>query len=201
MCWETKAAVAQGLLSVVGAPQTDRKGRLYTMFRDLSPLGRAHQSVRGPLCGPRGQGPRQSDKTQQRPPSLRARWLCKNARRGTVEKLCYISFITWWNRAQWQEEKKNRKKGKISVKLLQVPPSKNICRGREDRKKKKTVREKEEKRNRPFTTLKRKRLWSEREKIFTQGISSGSLCACRALVTWLHFKAQVAQLELPPGQA
>lgn len=99
-----------------------------------------------------------------------------------------------------RKKERTERKEKISVKLLQVPPSKNICRGREDRRKK-TVREKEEKRNRPFTTLKRKRLWSEREKIFTQGISSGSLCACRALVPWLHFKAQVAQLELPPGQA
>lgn len=36
------------------------------MFRDLSPSGRSDQSVTGPLRGPRGQGPRQSDEKQQR---------------------------------------------------------------------------------------------------------------------------------------
>lgn len=183
------------------------------MFRDLSPSGPSDQSVRGPLRGPRGQGPRQSDKTQQRPPSQCARWLCKKfSAEELLKKPCCVSLITRWNgshndrrrrRKKRERAERNKRRGvKIFVKLLKVSPAKNICRGREVRgRKNERKRRKREKGNRPFTTLKRKRLWSEREKIFTQGISSGSLCACRALVPWLHFKAQVAQLELPPGQA
>jgi len=57
------------------------------------------------------------------------------------------------------------------------------------------------KRKQAFYNFEEKEAAEQTEKIFTQGISSGSLCACRALVPWLHFKAQVAQLELPPGQA
>lgn len=156
-------------------------------FRTISSVRR-----RAPLRIPGGQGPRQSDKTQRRP-------IVRKRARSDCGEVCRISSITRWNRTQWQERKTERRKEKISVKPLWVLPSKNICRGREDRKEQRE--EKGEEENRPFTTLKRKRLWSEREKIFTQGISSGSLCACRALVPWLHFRAQVAQLELPPGQA
>lgn len=46
-----------GLFSVEEAPDADRKRRRRTMFGDfLSPSGRSDQSVKGPLCGPRGQG-------------------------------------------------------------------------------------------------------------------------------------------------
>lgn len=73
LCWETKAAVAQGLQSIVKATETDRKGRLYTVFRDLSPYGMITSvSQRTPLWARGGQGPRQSDKTEQRPPSQHA---------------------------------------------------------------------------------------------------------------------------------
>lgn len=53
-------------------------------------------------------------------------------------------------------------------------------------------RDGERKGKQAFYKFKEKEAVEWEEKIFTEGISCGSLCACRALVPWLHFKAQVA---------
>lgn len=196
MYWETKAASAQGLYCIVGAPEMDRKGEFCPSFRDTSPLGMISSvSQRVPLwaLGSRAMPVRQN-KTKSSVSTCKAiMW------KYTLWKLCSIGFIAQWKMGQWQI-RKDREKREIPAKLFWAPLSKNICRRREEWRKQQG-RGGEENGNRPFTTLKKKKLWSERKKIFTQGISSGSLCACRALVPWLHFKAQVAQLEPPPGQA
>lgn len=100
------SSCSSGAFSVLWEPQTQTGREDYTQCSE-TPLGRLDQSVREPLRGPRGQRPRQSNKTQQRPPlvSIRARWLCKNARRRTIKNCC-MSFITRWNRTQWKKERK-----------------------------------------------------------------------------------------------
>lgn len=90
---ETKAAVAPGegrggLLGVLGVPTSRQEGEDYTQCCEGS------QSLRGaPSAGPRGveggQGPRQSGKTQQRPPPPLG-----------ASKRSYISFIARRNRTQ-----------------------------------------------------------------------------------------------------
>jgi len=134
LCLETIAAVAQGLLGVVGIPDTDRKGRLYTMFRDfLSPLGQSDQSVKRPLHGPQGQGPCQSDKTQQ---SLSvSKCSCVMIVKNCIEektdlKNWFTSFMIPVKQTKERKKKTNKqkKRKKNSFKRLLT---KNIFRGRE----------------------------------------------------------------------
>lgn len=108
---------SSGASRCCGSPPTQTgKGRLCAMFEDfLSPPGRRDQSVRGPLRERRGQGPCQSDKTQQSPPlsplSLSARGVCvkKWTRKNYYckSRIC-ASFITRWNITQWRSQERKR---------------------------------------------------------------------------------------------
>lgn len=127
LCGETKAAAARGLLGVVGSPANRQEGKtIHNVQRPIPFRTTASVSQKAPLRAP---GSRATPvKTQQKLPSLRARCCVK-----TAELALAHSEI---GHNDGEDERKKRKKGKVAVKLLQVPPFKNICRGREDRKKK-----------------------------------------------------------------
>lgn len=170
-------------------PQTQtQRETLYTMFRETSPSGPYRSVSQRPLAGLGVRGHATHTLTTEKT------FCVHKAHRRTVRR------DTMSERGGNKKNKKLRQNCSEWL-LLKISAEGGKEGGGWGGEKRGRERRKREKGNRPFTTLKRKKLWSEREKIFTQGISSGSLCACRALLPWLHFKAQVAQLELPPGQA
>lgn len=120
---ETKAASAQGLYCIVGAPEMDRKGGFCTSFRDTSPLGMISSvSHRAPLwaLGSRAMPVRQN-KTKSSVSTCKAiMW------KYTLWKLCSTGFIAQWKMGQWRI-RKDREKREIPVKLFWAPLSKNIC--------------------------------------------------------------------------
>lgn len=128
MYWETKAASAQGLYCIVGAPEMDRKGGFCASSRDTSLLGMISSvSHRAPLwaLGSRAMPVRQN-KTKSSVSTCKAiMW------KYTLWKLCSIGFIARWNMGQWQI-RKDREKREIPVKLFWAPLSKNICKRREE---------------------------------------------------------------------
>lgn len=130
MCWETKAAVAQGLHSIVKATETDRKGRLYTVFRDLSPYRMITSvSQRTPLWAQGVKG-HASQTRQNRGCRLSMQGKC--AEMHNVETVLTNFYHTVIKHNDKKREKKKRKKREIPVKVLRVLPSKNICGGREN---------------------------------------------------------------------
>jgi len=111
LCRETIAAGARGASLCCGSPpDTDRKGRLYTMFSFfLRPIpfrtDRISHSEGPPLRGPRGgQGPRQSRQDTTEAPVSKCKADCvRNARRRTVKKkTCDKASALSGNRTQWQ---------------------------------------------------------------------------------------------------
>lgn len=95
-------------------------------------------------------------------PRLCVRGDCAKTHADELLKTAYISFITRRNRTQWQRKREKKKQteikeqNQISVKLLRVPPSKNICRGREGGKRSERRGRKREKRKQAFYNFKEK---------------------------------------------
>lgn len=122
-----------GLLGVLGVPTSRQEGEDYTQCCEGS------QSLRGaPSAGLEGSGatPVRQDTTEATV-STRERRLCRKAPEpGNKATLALLRGEIGHNdeeRVKKKRKKREKRKKENSVKLLQVPSSKNICRGREDR--------------------------------------------------------------------